>query len=51
MLILTLDNTPEYVTVDIIGDKTLAFDNFLETVNYELNNYNINNKLSFPLIV
>lgn len=49
--ILTWDKTPEYVTVDIIGDKTLAFDNFLETVNYKLNNYNINNKLSFPLIV
>lgn len=49
--ILTWDKTPEYVTVDIFGDKTLAFDNFLETVNYKLNNYNINNKLSFPLIV
>lgn len=49
--ILTWDKIPEYVTVDIIGDNTLAFDNFLETVNYKLNNYNINNKLSFPLIV
>lgn len=49
--ILTWDKTPEYVTVDIFGDKTLAFDNFVETINYKLNNYNINNKLSFPLIV
>lgn len=49
--ILTWDKISEYVTVDIFGDKTLAFDNFLETINYKLNNYNINNKLSFPLIV
>lgn len=49
--VITWNETPEYVTVDITGDKTLAFDNFLETVNYKLNNYNINNKLNFPLIV
>ena len=41
----------DFVSVDISGDKNLEFDDFLETVNYKLNNYNITNKLTFPLIV
>lgn len=49
--IITWNEKIDFVTVDILGDKNLEFDAFLETVNYKLNNYNITNKLSFPLIV
>lgn len=49
--IITWNEKIDFVTVDILGDKNLEFDDFLKTVNYKLNNYNITNKLTFPLIV
>lgn len=49
--IITWNEKIDFVTVDIFGNKNLEFDAFLETVNYKLNNYNITNKLTFPLIV
>ena len=49
--IITWNEKIDFVSVDISGDKNLEFDDFLETVNYKLNNYNITNKLTFPLIV
>lgn len=49
--IITWDNKIDHPTLDIVGDKELDFNNFLENVYYKLNNYNTTNKLSFPLIV
>ncbi|MBR2022077.1 MAG: thymidylate synthase [Mycoplasmataceae bacterium] len=49
--IITWNEKIDFVTVDIFGNKNLEFDAFLETINYKLNNYNITNKLTFPLIV